>query len=171
MVVVGDDDGGDVAAGAGDDELADGGRGSLVGSRPLSRAAVIDASRHRYGIQVGTGDITPGPGGVPVCPPLALHDVAIDGPAMVAQCISSLHTRPGGPHHIKIIQVVLSQNQHLRAAQLGGHLALGPHPAHRAGLEADLTEPPASRFWSPIPRDPGRTWLTPGGAWMSAAIA
>jgi parallel beta-helix repeat protein len=44
-----------------------------------SRAAVIDASGHEYGIQVGTGRITQGPGGVPVCPALALHSVTIDG--------------------------------------------------------------------------------------------
>jgi parallel beta-helix repeat protein len=44
-----------------------------------SRAAVIDATGHRYGIQVGTGQIGVGPDGQPACPPLALHDITIDG--------------------------------------------------------------------------------------------
>ncbi len=44
-----------------------------------SRAAVIDATGHRYGIRVGTGQITVGPGGVPVCPPATVHDVTVDG--------------------------------------------------------------------------------------------
>lgn len=44
-----------------------------------SRAAVIDATGHRYGIQVGTGRIGVGPNGNPVCPPLALHGITIDG--------------------------------------------------------------------------------------------
>jgi len=44
-----------------------------------SRAAVIDATGHRYGIQVGTGRIGVGPDGNPVCPPLALHGITIDG--------------------------------------------------------------------------------------------
>jgi parallel beta-helix repeat protein len=44
-----------------------------------SRAAVIDATGHRYGIEVGTGRIGVGPDGSPVCPSLALHNITIDG--------------------------------------------------------------------------------------------
>jgi parallel beta-helix repeat protein len=44
-----------------------------------SRAAVIDATGHRFGIQVGTSRIAPGPDGQPACPALALHGVTIDG--------------------------------------------------------------------------------------------
>jgi len=44
-----------------------------------SRGAVIDAHGFANGIRVGTGEETPGPDGFPVCPPLALHDVAVEG--------------------------------------------------------------------------------------------
>src|SRR5919198_3845430 len=44
-----------------------------------SRAAVVDAAGHDYGIQVGTGRIGPGPDGQPACPPASLHGVQIDG--------------------------------------------------------------------------------------------
>jgi parallel beta-helix repeat protein len=44
-----------------------------------SRAAVVDATGHRYGIEVGTGQIGTGPDGNPVCPPLSLHGVVVDG--------------------------------------------------------------------------------------------
>lgn len=44
-----------------------------------SRAAVIDATGYQYGIQVGTARIGVGPDGYPLCPPLALHGITIDG--------------------------------------------------------------------------------------------
>jgi parallel beta-helix repeat protein len=44
-----------------------------------SRAAVIDARGHRYGIQVGTGRIAPGPDGQPACPARSLHGITVDG--------------------------------------------------------------------------------------------
>jgi parallel beta-helix repeat protein len=44
-----------------------------------SRGAVIDAAGHRFGIQVGTARITPGPDGFPLCPAAALHGITIDG--------------------------------------------------------------------------------------------
>jgi len=44
-----------------------------------SRAAVIDATGHRFGIQVGTGRITPGRDGQPTCPAPALHGITVDG--------------------------------------------------------------------------------------------
>jgi parallel beta-helix repeat protein len=44
-----------------------------------SRAAVIDATGHSYGIRVGTGQIAPGPDGQPACPAASLHSVQIDG--------------------------------------------------------------------------------------------
>jgi parallel beta-helix repeat protein len=44
-----------------------------------SRAAVIDARGHRFGIQVGTSRIGPGPDGQPACPPRSLHGITIDG--------------------------------------------------------------------------------------------
>jgi len=43
------------------------------------RAAVIDARGHRFGIQVGTSRIGPGPDGQPACPPRSLHNITIDG--------------------------------------------------------------------------------------------
>lgn len=44
-----------------------------------SRGAVIDAHGFTNGIRVGTGEETPGPNGFPVCPPLTLRNVTIDG--------------------------------------------------------------------------------------------
>lgn len=44
-----------------------------------SRGAVIDAAGHRYGIQVGTAHISPGPDGQPACPAATLHGITIDG--------------------------------------------------------------------------------------------
>lgn len=44
-----------------------------------SRAAVIDATGHRYGIQVGTGQVTPGSDGNGVCPAVSLQGITIDG--------------------------------------------------------------------------------------------
>jgi parallel beta-helix repeat protein len=44
-----------------------------------SRAAVIDAAGHRFGIQVGTGQVTAGPDGFPLCPQATLHDIAVVG--------------------------------------------------------------------------------------------
>jgi parallel beta-helix repeat protein len=44
-----------------------------------SRAAVIDATGHPYGIQVGTGHIAPGPDGQPACPAATLHGIRVDG--------------------------------------------------------------------------------------------
>jgi parallel beta-helix repeat protein len=41
-----------------------------------SKAAVLDASGHEFGIRVGAGDITGTP---PVCPPLTVHDFTIKG--------------------------------------------------------------------------------------------
>jgi parallel beta-helix repeat protein len=57
--------------------------GVVIDKSPItirgSRAAVIDATGHRYGLQVGTGRFTTGPDGFPVCPPTTLHDVTIEG--------------------------------------------------------------------------------------------
>jgi parallel beta-helix repeat protein len=44
-----------------------------------SRAAVIDATGHEFGIQVGTGRITAGPDGNGVCPAVSLSGITIDG--------------------------------------------------------------------------------------------
>jgi parallel beta-helix repeat protein len=44
-----------------------------------SRNAVIDAAGHTSGIRVGTGRISRGPDGQPVCPALSLHGIRIDG--------------------------------------------------------------------------------------------
>jgi parallel beta-helix repeat protein len=44
-----------------------------------SHGAVIDAGGFANGIRVGTGRISRGPDGFPVCPALALHDVTIEG--------------------------------------------------------------------------------------------
>jgi parallel beta-helix repeat protein len=44
-----------------------------------SRGAVIDASGFANGIRVGTGEETPGPDGFPVCPPLELRNVIVEG--------------------------------------------------------------------------------------------
>jgi parallel beta-helix repeat protein len=44
-----------------------------------SRGAVIDAHGFANGIRVGTGQETPGPDGFPVCPPLALRNVTVEG--------------------------------------------------------------------------------------------
>ena len=57
--------------------------GVVVDKSPLtirgSRAAIIDAAGHQYGISVGTGQILPGADGNPKCPALALHGITIDG--------------------------------------------------------------------------------------------
>jgi len=44
-----------------------------------SRGAVIDAHGATNGIRVGSGQETPGPDGFPVCPPLALGNVTVEG--------------------------------------------------------------------------------------------
>ncbi len=44
-----------------------------------SLGAVIDAHGFANGIRVGSGEETPGPDGFPVCPPAALHNVAVEG--------------------------------------------------------------------------------------------
>ena len=44
-----------------------------------SRGAEIDAHGFTNGITVGTGEETPGPDGLPVCPPLALRNVTVEG--------------------------------------------------------------------------------------------
>jgi parallel beta-helix repeat protein len=44
-----------------------------------SRGAEIDAHGFTNGISVGTGQETPGPDGFPVCPPLALRNVTVEG--------------------------------------------------------------------------------------------
>lgn len=44
-----------------------------------SRGAEIDAHGFTNGIRVGTGEETPGPDGFPVCPPLALRNVIVEG--------------------------------------------------------------------------------------------
>jgi parallel beta-helix repeat protein len=44
-----------------------------------SRGAEIDAHGFTNGITVGTGEETPGPDGFPVCPPLALRNVTVEG--------------------------------------------------------------------------------------------
>jgi parallel beta-helix repeat protein len=44
-----------------------------------SRGAVIDAQGFTNGIRVGSGEEAPGPAGFPVCPPLALRNVTIEG--------------------------------------------------------------------------------------------
>jgi parallel beta-helix repeat protein len=44
-----------------------------------SRGAVIDAHGFTNGIRVGTGEETPGPDGFPVCPPLTLRNVTVEG--------------------------------------------------------------------------------------------
>src|SRR6266581_4416482 len=57
--------------------------GVVVDKSPLtirgSRAAVIDATGHEYGIEVGTGEVSVGPDGNPLCPALSLRDITIDG--------------------------------------------------------------------------------------------
>lgn len=57
--------------------------GVVIDKSPLtirgSRAAVIDATGHRYGIQVGTAPITIGPDGNEVCPAMTMHDIIVDG--------------------------------------------------------------------------------------------
>ncbi len=57
--------------------------GVVVDKSPLtirgSRAAVIDAAGHEYGIEVGTGEVSTGPDGNPLCPALSLRDITIDG--------------------------------------------------------------------------------------------
>jgi parallel beta-helix repeat protein len=44
-----------------------------------SRGAIIDADGFTNGIRVGSGEETPGPAGFPVCPPLALRNVTVEG--------------------------------------------------------------------------------------------
>ena len=44
-----------------------------------SHGAVLDAEGFNNGIRVGTGSFSVGPDGFPVCPPLALHDVTVEG--------------------------------------------------------------------------------------------
>jgi parallel beta-helix repeat protein len=44
-----------------------------------SHGAVLDAEGFDNGITVGTGSFSVDPDGFPVCPPLALHDVTVDG--------------------------------------------------------------------------------------------
>jgi parallel beta-helix repeat protein len=44
-----------------------------------SSGAVIDAHGFSNGIRVGSGEETPGPAGFPVCPPLALRNVTVEG--------------------------------------------------------------------------------------------
>jgi len=44
-----------------------------------SRGAIIDADGFTNGIRVGSGEEAPGPVGFPVCPPLALRDVTVEG--------------------------------------------------------------------------------------------
>jgi parallel beta-helix repeat protein len=44
-----------------------------------SRGAVIDARGFTNGIRVGSGEETPGPDGFPVCPPLALRNITVEG--------------------------------------------------------------------------------------------
>jgi parallel beta-helix repeat protein len=44
-----------------------------------SHGAVLDAEGFNNGIRVGTGTFSVGPDGFPVCPPLALHDVTVEG--------------------------------------------------------------------------------------------
>jgi parallel beta-helix repeat protein len=44
-----------------------------------SHGAVLDAEGFNSGIRVGTGRFSVGPDGFPVCPPLALHDVTVEG--------------------------------------------------------------------------------------------
>jgi parallel beta-helix repeat protein len=44
-----------------------------------SRGAVIDAHGFSNGIRVGSGAEAPGPAGFPVCPPLALRNVTVEG--------------------------------------------------------------------------------------------
>jgi parallel beta-helix repeat protein len=44
-----------------------------------TRGAIIDAYGFTNGIRVGTGEETPGPDGFPVCPPLALRNVTVEG--------------------------------------------------------------------------------------------
>jgi parallel beta-helix repeat protein len=44
-----------------------------------SHGAVLDAEGFDNGITVGTGTFSVGPDGFPVCPPLTLHDVTVEG--------------------------------------------------------------------------------------------
>jgi parallel beta-helix repeat protein len=44
-----------------------------------SRAAVINAAKCDNGMRVGTGEITPGPPGYPVCPPASVRNFSIEG--------------------------------------------------------------------------------------------
>jgi parallel beta-helix repeat protein len=44
-----------------------------------SHGAVLNAEGFNNGIRVGTGRFSVGPDGFPVCPPLALHDVTVEG--------------------------------------------------------------------------------------------
>jgi parallel beta-helix repeat protein len=57
--------------------------GVVIDKSPLtirgSRAAVVDARGHQYGIEAGTGRISTGPDGNPMCPALTLHGITIDG--------------------------------------------------------------------------------------------
>jgi parallel beta-helix repeat protein len=48
-----------------------------------SHGAVLDAEGFNNGIRVGTGRFSVGPDGFPVCPPLTLHDITVDGLAVV----------------------------------------------------------------------------------------
>jgi parallel beta-helix repeat protein len=48
-----------------------------------SHGAVLDAEGCENGITVGTGSITPGPGGFPVCPPLDIQGFTIQGLTIV----------------------------------------------------------------------------------------
>ncbi len=57
--------------------------GVVIDKSPLtirgSRAAIIDAAGHQYGISVGTGQVSTGPDGNPACPAATLHGITIDG--------------------------------------------------------------------------------------------
>jgi parallel beta-helix repeat protein len=44
-----------------------------------SHGAVLDAAGHTAGIRAASGPITQPPSGPPVCPPLSLHDLTIEG--------------------------------------------------------------------------------------------
>lgn len=74
------------AAHPGDTILVPPGRydgGVVVDKSPLtirgSRAAIIDATGHRYGIQVGTAPIATDPDGNEICPAITMHGITIDG--------------------------------------------------------------------------------------------
>jgi parallel beta-helix repeat protein len=43
------------------------------------KGAILDAAGFPVGIRASSGPITPVPGGFPICPPMSLHDIHIDG--------------------------------------------------------------------------------------------